>query len=354
MATITTTSNPTEWKSILSAYSVTDVYFQYEYVKPMADHMKAEPLLIDYASENGGFLYCLLVMDIANDKKFAGLILNGTFFDAETPYGYGGPCFYGDMTFDSEEVRQCQGLIRDELRKRNIVTQFIRFYPFMYEEGKSSIITEKYGTYKNTIYMDLTDEETVLSNLDSQYRRKIRKAREAGVSIEHDKGEQIDEFIRLYNMTMSMHAAEDMYFFPKEYYDSLTRNFRDDIEVFYARLEGKIIGASIFLHDGEYMHFHLGGRDIDAPNVPFENLLMVEAALWGSKHGLKKLHLGGGLSDEDSLFQYKKKFNRSGMLPFYIGRLIIDDDKYMQLMEIRKNSDENFDSNNGFYIQYRF
>lgn len=343
-----------KWKQILQQYQITDVYFQYEYVDPMARHLNAEPLLVEYISDDGGFIYSLLIMDVAMDPKFRNLIPEKTYFDAETPYGYGGPCFFGDMHFDDKGIQECQNLLREKLRRRGVISQFVRYYPFMFQEGKSTIITDRFGTYKSTIYMDLTDEETIMSNLDPQYRRKVRKAVEAGVKIEHDKGRNIEEFIRLYNMTMEMHAADDMYFFDADYYDRLINGFGDHFEVFYARLNDKIVGASIFLYDSEYMHFHLGGRDIEAPNIPFENLLMVEAAKWGSKRNIKKLHIGGGLSEGDSLFQYKKKFNRSGMLPFYIGRMIFDDGKYKKLMQIREAHDENFDRDNAFYIQYRF
>ena len=202
--------------------------------------------------------------------------------------------------------------------------------------------------------MDTSDKDRVTEQLDAQYRRKIRKAAEAGVSIITDQGEKIDSFIRLYNATMKMHRADDFYYFPKEYYEYLIRHFKDHLIIFYAYLDGEIVGASLYLYDKHYMHFHLGGRDVNAPNVPFENYIMVEAAKWANEHGMQKLHLGGGLSEGDSLFRYKKKFNRGGILPFYIGRSIFDEEKYAQLMRVRAEADSNFDEINTFYIQYRY
>ena len=347
-------SDGEEWKQTLHKHLVTDVYIRYEYVSSMAKHLHATPILIDYSTGKGGFLYCLLIMDIADNVKFRNLIPANEFFDAETPYGYGGPFFYGTFEFLEDEIKQCRGLIGNEMSKRGIISQFIRFYPLIFEEGKSTIIVDDFGTYKKTVYMDLADEDLVISNLDSQYRRKIRKAESAGVMIEHDKGERISEFIKLYNITMQMHAAEEMYYFETEYYESVIREFKNNIEVFYACLDGNIIGSSIFLFDKDYMHYHLGGRNPEVSKIPFENLLMVEAAKWGARHRIKKLHIGGGCSDNDSLFQYKKKFNRSGILPFYIGRSIFNHDKYKELIHIREISDKNFDPNNRFYIQYRF
>lgn len=355
MAEIKIITEKNDWQNILAKHHLSDVYVQYDYVKPMADHLKAKPILINYRkSEDIGFVYSLLISDISNSEQFSGILPDNQYFDAETPYGYGGPFFYGNFTLDEEEQMQCKALLNNALKEQGIISQFIRFYPLFFREDYSTLITDRFGTYKSTIYMDLESEETVLANLDSQYRRKIRKAKEAGVNISFDKGEKIEEFIKLYNMTMKMHNAEDMYFFGNQYYQSLIDNFSDNLVVFYATIDGKTVGSSIFLFDSEFMHFHLGGRDIDAPNVPFENLLMVEAALWGSRNGIKKLHIGGGLSDEDSLFQYKKKFNRAGSLPFYIGRTILDKEKYDELMHLRETSDPTFNPNNNFFIQYRF
>ncbi len=354
MARLELVSDERLWKNILHELEVTDIYYQYEYVKSMAVHLCARPILVNYVSEGGGLVYSLLIRDIASDLKFKELISKNTYYDSETPYGYGGPIFYGDFREILLEKEKCRNEIRDGLNEIGIITQFIRFNPLLFDEKTSTVIVEEYGTYKNTVFIDLLNEETIFSNMDSQYRRKVRKAKEAGVIIRHDNGEDINEFIRLYNMTMKKHNAEEMYFFEKSYYQFLISEFGKNLEVFYAVYNDRVIGASIFLHDKKYMHFHLGGRDINGPNIPFENLLMIEAAIWGMKNGMKKLHIGGGLSDGDSLYQYKVKYNRSGIIPFFIGRSVFDKEKYDYLMRVRLQADNTFDSRNKYYIQYRF
>lgn len=343
----------TEWKKLLSNKGITDVYYQYEYVSPISNHLNGVPVLIHYGNDDSGFIYAIIIQDIALDQKFQGVIPKGIFYDAESPYGYGGPIFYGDFEVTEAITADFQSNLKKLCREEGLITQFIRFYPLLFEK-RSAIIADRMGTYKSTIYMDTSDKDRVTAQLDSQYRRKIRKATEAGVKIVTDQGERIDEFIRLYHATMEMHQADDFYFFPKEYYEYLIRNFKDHLILFYAYLDDKVVGASLYLYDQKYMHFHLGGRDVHAPNVPFENLIMVEAAKWANEHGMQKLHLGGGLSEQDSLFGYKKKFNRAGMLPFYIGRSIFDEEKYAQLMRVRAETDSGFCEDNAFYIQYRY
>ena len=343
----------TKWKQLLSNKDITDVYYQYEYAFSIANHLHGVPILLNYGNDEGGFIYVLIVQDIALDIKFQGVIPNGEFYDAESPYGYGGPLFYGNFEITEEITADFQSNLKRICKGEGIITQFIRFYPLLFER-RSTMIVDRIGTYKGTIYMDTSEKDRVTAQLDSQYRRKIRKATEAGVRIVTDHGEKISDFIHLYNATMEMHQADDFYFFPKEYYEYLICHFQDHLILFYAYLDDKAIGASLYLYDQKYMHFHLGGRDVNAPNVPFENYIMVEAAKWANGHGIQKLHLGGGLSEQDSLFQYKKKFNRAGILPFYIGRTIFDEEKYIQLMKVRLETDSSFHENNTFYIQYRY
>lgn len=354
MAKVQIISDKYSWEKTLLDNSISDVYTQYNYVKPMAEHVNARPVLVNYSIGGAGFVYSLLISDVADSLKFSGIIPHGTYYDSETPYGYGGPIFYGNINSNADMEDSIHTDLYNSFQEENIISQFIRFNPLHFDPKLSPIIVDKYGTYKNTIYIDLFNEDTIMNNLDTQYRRKIRKAREAGIEIIYDKGEHISEFISLYNMTMKLHDSEDMYYFKNDYYDSLIKNFYNNIIIFYALLNNRIIASSIFLYDKDYMHFHLGGRNTDAPKIPFDNLLMVEAAMWGHRNGLKKLHIGGGLAKEDSLFQYKKKFNRSGILPFYIGRSIYDSRKYNELMNIRADTDPDFDPYNSFYIQYRF
>ena len=67
----------------------------------------------------------------------------------------------------------------------------------------------------------------------------------------------------------------------------------------------------------------------------------------------QKLHLGGGTGVTDSLFNFKKQFNKNGHLPFWIGRTIFDRAAYDDLLDIRQKLNPDFDKNNEYYIQYR-
>lgn len=82
--------------------------------------------------------------------------------------------------------------------------------------------------------------------------------------------------------------------------------------MFYAEYNNEIIAMSIILLANKRMHYHLSGVKYEFRPLAPTNLLLYEAALWGSKQGFESFHLGGGLkSSEDGLFKFKQAFNRN-------------------------------------------
>ena len=152
---------------------------------------------------------------------------------------------------------------------------------------------------------------------------------------------------------MEKHSAEDYYTFGTSYFDYLSEQLSDHAFLLYADLEGTPISGAIFFHTNGTMHYHLAGSDAAYRNLAAGNLLLYEAALWGAAHGVSKLHLGGGMAPDDSLFGFKKQFNKNGRREFWVGRSIFDPAAYQELLALRKSADPAFDPDNGFMIQYR-
>ena len=102
------------------------------------------------------------------------------------------------------------------------------------------------------------------------------------------------------------------------------------------------------------MHYHLSGTLPEYRKLAAANLLLSKAADWAAERGIKKFHLGGGVAEEDSLLSFKKHFNRKGLLDFCIGRTIFDKKAFDELIELRKQSNDDFENDSGSYlIKYR-
>ncbi len=339
------------WNEIVKSFRTWDTYYTCQYATSFMNNEDGIPYLVYYVGKEGRLCYPIVEKDIAEFVAFEGGIPKGEFFDWNTPYGYGGPI--SDVEILSDEEQEC---FRKELyemaSKRNIVSQFIRFHPILQNQRICERVIEH--TYvKDTVYIDLSTQEDMMIQMESKNRNLIRKAIKNGVSILHDKGKNIDGFIDIYEETMIRDNARQFYFFPRSYYEYMYNNMSDEVEYFYAKKDGKLVAASIFFCENGMMHYHLSGNYMQYRTFAPTNLLLYEAANWGRENGMRLLHLGGGVGIEDSLFHFKKQFNKEGRISFYIGRNIFDKEKYQSLLNIRREINPDFDRENGYYIQYR-
>ncbi len=366
------------WNEIVRSYLHWDIYYLNEYARSFEIHGDGEAFLISFQWTGSGqddidkaeqaenvmnsqdllkqascrLCYVVMKKDIGTDEKFADLLPADCWYDLETPYGYGGFLLQG--TFTKEACRAFVTKMSAYAEENRIVSQFVRFYPVYHNETYYERMQDSAIRYlRDTIYIDTTDKENIMANMDSKNRNMVRKAIKSGVTICHDKGEHLDDFIRIYESTMDYDHATSYYYFKREYYEYLIEHMKEQLEIFYSVYEGKYIGAAIFFYNKEYMHYHLSGMYTEYRSTAATNLLLYEAAVWACERGIRLLHLGGGLGAEDSLFGFKKQFNKKGRLPFYVGRTIFDKEVYKELMRRRKEADASFDLENSFMIQYR-
>ena len=339
-----------EWNRLVKSFPGWDVYYLYEYVRSLELHGDGVPVLIYWEGAKMAVCCAALLQDIAASDGFHGTLERGRFYDLTTPYGYGGPLTRGEVTV--EEIELFLTELAEEYRRKHIVSQFFRFDPFV--EGQAAFFERfEARSFKATVYMDLKNEETIFQNMDPKNRNMVRKAKKNGVQIFSDRGERMEDFIRIYEETMRRNQAEEYYYFGRDYFTYLREECGEHLIWFYAAYEGKIISASLFFYNERFMHYHLSGTLWEYRKLASVNLLLYEAALWGSRKGIRKLHLGGGMEKDDSLYGFKKQFNRKGALPFTIGRFVADPDAFEELVKRREEADPAFDATRPFLITYR-
>lgn len=348
---IVLSSDRTRWNEIVSRFASADIYYRNEYVMSLLHNSQDKGVL--FYHEDGDFSVCypMIIKDIAWSKPFIGVLPEGTYFDMEVPYGYGGPICQGrqaenDQTFIEKLTTWC--------REQHIVSQFLRFHPVLKTQANSGIIRADKAYMHHTVSIWTHTKEDIMANMDSKKRNMVRKAAKNGVEIVIDEDlAGLEEFKRIYTATMDQHNAADMYYFDDAYYDFLKREFSRHTVLFRAVYEGKTIAASLFFYDESAMHYHLSGKDADYRHLAPTDLLLYEAACWAADRGICSFHLGGGMAENDSLFEFKKGFSKSGILDFYIGRTVFMPEAYEHLLSVRTKMDSAFDRNNRRMIQYR-
>ena len=339
-----------DWNQYVKTFRNWDVYYLCEYAVSLMLHGDGMPLLICYEDDSSRMCYVVMKRDISCDVRFENSLEKNTYFDFTTPYGYGGPLVEGSFgansqqAFLSELIQYC--------KSENIVSQFVRFHPLLSNQAEFSVITQNRYVH-DTIFMDTSSAELILNNMDGKNRNMIRKAYNTGIQVVKRPADDYTAFFDMYRKTMQKHDADEYYYFRENYFDFIKDALNENAAMFYALLAQKPIAGAMFLFNKNMMHYHLASVYQDYRSAAAGNILLYEAALWASKNGTKQLHLGGGLNNNDSLFGFKKQFNKYGRVPFYIGKTIFDQAAYDMLLDIREAISCNFQRDNDFLIQYR-
>lgn len=343
--TVLTLEQSDTWDKIVKSFQDYDVYYLSGYVKAFELHGDGEPLLFYYDDGNNRGINVVMKRDISMDERFQNKIMPDTLFDFATPYGYGGWLVEGctDCTnlFDTYE---------NWCKENHVVSEFVRFHPVL---GNHSLAEAFYEVVLlgKTVVIDLQSKEQIWTNLKSTNRNKIRKAEKNGVKIYHGNYPEIFVIFReIYDATMDKDNAADYYYFDNRFYGSIMNDLPYNSEVFYAVLEKKVIAAAIMLIANGRMNYHLSGSVREYQNLAPTNLLLYEAAVWGSENGYRTLHLGGGVgAKEDNLYQFKKVFNKEEPCQFHVGKKIYLEEKYQELIGFR----DDFDRESTFFPLYR-
>lgn len=335
-------NNATAWDKIVKSIKDWDVYYLSGYVKAFMEHGDGFPQLLYYYSSSLRAVYVYLKRNTAI----------GGYYDSVSPYGYGGVIFDGDTSPAS--IISFWNEYTTLMRNEGIVDNFTRYHPILANAESMKVVSDVIDL-GYTIAVDLSSPDIIWENIISKNRNVIRKAEKNGVEIRHGKDMALfEDFIRIYNATMDKDNAAEYYYFNKSFYESIHNDLYDHYEMFYAVLNEEIIAMSIILYGNGQMHYHLSGSKAEYRSLAPTNLLLYKAALWGCERGLKTFHLGGGVgSGEDNLYKFKSAFNRKSHYQFSIGKMVFDNQKYLDLVEERASRDPLFCRDSHYFPLYR-
>lgn len=342
--------NDPAWNSIVKSFKDYDVYYLCGYVKAFRINGDGEPVLIYFQTKDGSTRAINVVMkrDISKSAYFSDKIQPESLYDITTPYGYGG------FIIEGNDISQLTSEYEIFCKKNNIVCEFVRFHPILRNWERLD------GFYKDThlgdtVCIDTSNVDVIWGNFSTQNRNKIRKAKKNELKVFWGRyPEIIDSFMEIYNETMDKDDADSYYYFKKDFYESILYDLEQEAMWFYAVKDGIIAAISIFLFCNGNMHYHLSASRREFQYMAPTNLLLYEAALWACAHGYTKLHLGGGLGSlHDSLYTFKKNFNRKEDMEFHVGTRVFMQDDYDTLFRQRVQTDPNFDSDTNYFPKYR-
>jgi len=351
MLSVIPISDKDKWDRTVHSFREHDVYYFSGYAKAFHAHGDGEPVLFYYEGDGSRAINAAMKRNISLNRHFAGKLDSKQYYDLITPYGYGGFLVEGDS--DNYGIRALDAEYTAYCMENNIVSELVRFHPILKNREKMDEMYEIEERGK-TVFIELDSPEFIWDHFTGKNRNMVRKAQKSGVEIFWGRSpELIIKFADLYKATMDKNNADDYYYFKKQFYDSNLYDLKNNCMVFYAVYQEKIIAMSMILHGNRLMNYHLSASDEFYKHLAPTNLLLYEAACWGSANNCKTFHLGGGLhSMEDKLFHFKKAFHTGPDAVYAIGKKCFQPEVYDTLVSIRK-VEKDFDHQSLFFPLYR-
>lgn len=278
---------------------------------------------------HGHVLYPFFLRDIQDAVPPGADAVAGK--DITSPYGYGGPLHWG-----LDDVEASAPLFWNEFdswaQSEGVVSEFVRFSLFSDEVLPYPGPTRT----RQTNYVRNVDAPTdeLWHGVESKVRRNARRALREGVSIVIDeRGEHLDDFLRIYLGTMDRRDSADWYRFDHAFFVSLHRALPGRFAYVMAQFDGEIVSADLLLLGADTGYYFLGGTEATAFSARPNDLVKVEAMNWLRGTGRSRYVLGGGVQPQDGLERYKRGFAPRGAVAFSTGERVLCSQRYVSLVE---------------------
>jgi len=317
-----------EWEELLAEAQVADVYFTPGYHRIFGEHDGHEAELFVYREEERFIAYPYLRRDLCEIEQLG--LGRGELFDVTSAYGYGGP-FWSVGGADGGMWERFHEAFGKRCVRERIVSEFVRFDPMVsnhvgYEDAEAA---------NTTVYVDLTiSEKELRRGFSSANKRNIRRASRSGVEFaELLWKERGVDFHKLYTETMKRVGASGFYLFPVEFFGNHFRYLGEKAHLLGALLEGEMIAGALCMSYGSVFHYHFGCSSAAHLSMRPNNLLFQGMIEWARERGFRKLHLGGGYEEGDSLFRFKASF-APHTSKFFVCRRVHMEDEYERLTRL--------------------
>jgi hypothetical protein len=252
-------------------------------------------------------------------------------YDLITPYGYGGPVFFGDDRVRDEVATAFWAAFDDWASRQRCVSEFVRLS--LFPEDRAPYPGQVAFVSKNIVRsLDLSEDE-LWRDFEHKVRKNVRTARNAGLRVEIDEaGERTHEFRRVYAATMTRRQA---YRFADGFFDRLEREMRGQFTYVHVLRDDTVVSTELVLLSHRRAYSFLGGTVAEAfPSRP-NDLLKYSTMLWLKSRPHEAFVLGGGPAGEDGIYRYKRAFAPTGERPFAVGRRVFDGILYSALIDAR-------------------
>jgi hypothetical protein len=269
--------------------------------------------------------------------------------DAVSPYGYGGPFAFGEGARDDDAFWQAHA---SWCRAEGVISTFARLPLFEVQLPRLPAAPEARGP--NVVRALGPDLEAIWMDYDRSVRANVKAAERNGVAIEVDRtGARLDEFLAVYEHTMTRRHASDWYFFPRTFFDALVARLAGQYAFVHALHRGRVVSTELILVSREHAYMLLSGTLAESYPLRPNDLLRHRTVAWAAEHGLSAYVLGGGYEPGDGVYRHKRNFAPTGQLPFRVSCLVHDEGAARDLEARRAATAPGWAPREGYFPRYR-
>lgn len=280
-------SNRGEWESFINTTSIPLSFFQSyswgEFERELGNEVFRYGIYID--NNLKGLLQAVLVK--AKRGRFLH-IRNGPIFDF------------------SNNLNNLKLIELLQERAKELKCDFLRLSPLIPKENEHEL--EGLGLYLSQMHdvdaevtwildLDITQDE-LLMNMRKTTRYLIRQASklETLKIISSDDISLLDKFFEVYDDTVKRHG---WHAYSHEYIKKEFAHFKDNIRLFLAEYEGKVIAGSLFIYYKDEVYYHHSGSLSEYQKVPAMYLLHWESIKYAKEKGYRTYNLFGIAREND-------------------------------------------------------
>lgn len=306
-----------------------DIYFSPSYYKVHEQVYGSKACCIVFENENDMALYPFIISPL---RGLSYIEIDQEYFDIQGAYGYNGVV---STSNDPDFVAGVGRAMIEYCRGEKVIAEFTRFNP-IYKNHKLSPCMDVINVNHNVL-VDLTEKNIWQNSYEHSTRKNIKKAERLGLSTTVIAGsavtsEQLDLFIGIYEKTMARNSADDFYNFPKNYFESLLHFNGENTFIIFTIKDEIPIACELVLYGGSVGYSFLGGTLAEYYECRPNDILKHTIIEHLKDVGCTCFCLGGGATDGDGIFRYKRSFAKNGVVDFFIGKKIHNPAIYNQVV----------------------
>jgi serine/alanine adding enzyme len=290
-----------------------------------------------------GVAYPTRFRRLADDLPFAATVSEAVWDAASPPFT--GPLVTGSPEPDAAAV------IAARLRDEGVVAEFAHLHPW----SAAADLAGGGEPDREIVWVDVTldPERLWRESYTKACRKNLKRAEREGVTVRPARdADDIAEFHRIYIETMERNEALDSYFLDLAYFAAIFEELPAGARFTLAEHDGRVVAATLYLHDSDDVYSYLGGADHDYQHLRPTNAVIHDTIAWARAAGKRRLVLGGGYRPGDGIFRFKASFSPLRATLELARRVHLPDD-YEALVAAWRAHHTGAGDGGGFFPPYR-